>query len=154
MKILYVTTIGGTMRFFRSVIKELLDAGHVVDIAANEKTSPVAPCYREWGCTVHQIDPSRSPLNKGNLMAIKQIKKLVTENHYDIVHCHTPVAAMCTRLACRKARKSGTKVFYTAHGFHFYKGAPRKNWLIFYPIEKFCARWTDLLITINKFDII
>ncbi len=152
MKILYITTIGGTMNFFKSVIRDLLDAGHTVDIATNEKTSQVPDCYREWGCEVYQINTSRSPLQKGNLKAIKQIKKIVADNHYDIVHCHTPVAAMCTRLACRKARKNGTKVFYTAHGFHFYKGAPLKNWLVFYTIEKICSRWTDLLITINKED--
>ena len=57
-----------------------------------------------------------------------------------------------TRLAARKARKSGTKVIYTAHGFHFYKGAPLKNWLIYYPIEKWLARCTDCLITINDED--
>ena len=55
-------------------------------------------------------------------------------------------------MACKKLRKTGVKVFYTAHGFHFYKGAPLKNWLIFYPIEKFCSRFTDTLITINSED--
>jgi len=152
MRMLYVTTIGGTMVFFTSIIKSLIEEGHTVDIATNENGSPIPNCYREWGCTVYQIDASRSPFNKGNLKAIKQIKELVTENQYDIVHCHTPIAAMCTRLACRKARKKGTKVFYTAHGFHFYNGAPLKNWLIYYPVEKICAHWTDTLITINKED--
>lgn len=152
MKILYVTTIGGTMAFFNDFIKLLLDEGHTVDIATNENTSKVPVCYREWGCTVYQINTSRSPLNSGNLEAIKQIKELVLKEKYDIVHCHTPVAAMCTRLACRKARKNGTTVFYTAHGFHFYKGAPLKNWLLYYPVEKFCAHFTDVLITMNKED--
>ncbi len=152
MKILYVTTIGGTMRFFNSYINKLINDGHTVDIATNETTSKVPKCYNEWGCNVYQIDTSRSPLSIGNLKAIKQLKKLVAKEKYDIVHCHTPVAAMCTRLACRKARKKGTKVFYTAHGFHFYKGAPLKNWILYYPVEKICARFTDVLITINKED--
>lgn len=152
MKILYVTTIGITMRFFKSFVRSLLDEGHIVDIATNEVDSEVPHCYREWGCIIHPLDTSRFPLNKGNINAIKQIKRLVSENHYDIVHCHTPVAAMCTRLACRKARKHGTKVLYTAHGFHFYKGAPLINWLIYYPIEKICAHFTDVLLTINQED--
>lgn len=152
MKILYVTTIGRTMNFFRPFVKQLLDDGHTVDIAANENGSDVPDCYRQWGCRVYQIDTSRSPLSSGNLKAIKQIKALAAQNRYDIVHCHTPVAAMCTRLACRKVRKQGTRVFYTAHGFHFYKGAPLKNWLVFYPVEKLCARFTDVLITINQED--
>ena len=152
MKILYITTIGGTMEFFESFVSQLLDEGHTVDIATNEDTSRVPTCYKEWGCTVYQIDTARSPLSKGNLQAIKQIKEIVTKEKYDIVHCHTPIAAMCTRIACRKARKNGTKVFYTAHGFHFYKGAPLKNWALYYPVEMLCAHWTDVLFTMNTED--
>jgi len=153
MKILYVTTIGGTMVFFKEFIKRLIAVGHTVDIATNETGSPVADCYREWGCRVFPISTSRSPLSMGNVKAVGQIKRLVMTEKYDLVHCHTPIAAFCTRLACRKARKKlGTKVFYTAHGFHFYEGAPKKNWLIFYTAEKLVARYTDVLITINRED--
>lgn len=152
MKVLYVTTISVTMNFFNSFIRKLLDEGNTVDIATNERTSQVPACYREWGCTVYQIETARSPLSKGNLTAMKQLQELASRGKYDIVHCHTPVAAMCTRLACRNSRKSGTKVFYTAHGFHFYKGAPLKNWLLYYPVEKLCAHFTDVLITINQED--
>lgn len=152
MKILYVTTIGITMIFFKDLVRSLLDEGHTVDIVCNETDEAVPVCYREWGCKVYAHSCSRSPFAKGNLTAIKQIKKIVEENHYDIVHCHTPIASICTRLACRKLRKKGVKVIYTAHGFHFYKGAPLVNWLLYYPIEKLCARFTDTLITINKED--
>lgn len=140
------------MNFFNSLVKSLIDEGHTVNIATNETTSKVPDCYREWGCTVYQIETSRSPLNRNNLIAVRQIKKITEEKHYDIVHCHTPVAAMCTRIACRGVRKKGTKVFYTAHGFHFYKGAPLKNWLVYYSVEKLCSYFTDVLITINQED--
>lgn len=150
MKILYITTIGGTMHFFKSLIKELIDEGHIVDIATNETASKVPDCYREWGCKIFPISTSRSPFCLGNVKAIKEIRNIA--KNYDIVHCHTPLAGMATRLACKPLRKKGLKVFYTAHGFHFYKGAPIKNWLIYYPIEKICSRWTDTLITINKED--
>lgn len=152
MKILYITTIGSTMSFFPDLLCTLIAEGHTVDIAANETISPVPAVYEEMGCRIYHIDCTRSPLNKGNLAAIRQIKQIVSQERYDIVHCHTPIAAMCTRLACRKVRKKGTKVFYTAHGFHFYQGAPLKNWLLFYPIEKVCAHFTDVLITMNQED--
>ena len=152
MRILYVTTIGITMRFFKTFIRRLLDEGYEVDIATNEAEAVVPECYREWGCRVYPIETSRSPLSAGNIKAIRQLKTLVEKEHYDIVHCHTPIAAMCTRLACRKARKNGTKVLYTAHGFHFFKGAPLTNWLLFFPIEWMCSFFTDVLITINKED--
>ena len=152
MKILYVTTIGITMTFFKQLIRELLDEGHTVDIMCNEDDEKVPECYREWNCNIFHHDCSRFPLSKGNFMAIGQIKNLVREKQYDIVHCHTPIAAMCTRVACKGLRKNGVKVIYTAHGFHFYKGAPKINWLIYYPIEKVCSYWTDVLITINHED--
>lgn len=152
MKILYITTIGTTMNFFTRYIQSLLKEGHTVDIATNENASKVADCYREWGCKVYSISCTRSPLNKGTFKAIKEIRAIVKDGGYELVHCHTPIAAMCTRLACKKLRKSGVKVIYTAHGFHFYKGAPKKNWMLFYTIEKLCARHTDVLITINRED--
>ena len=153
MRILYVTTIGKTMTFFKSFISDLTEDGHIVDIAANEYNSPVPDFYHELGCNVYNVDFSRSPLSSGNFKALKQLKKIVEDGNYDIVHCHTPVASAFTRLACKKFRKkTGLKVFYTAHGFHFYKGASKKNWLIYYPIEWLCSFWTDTLITITTED--
>ena len=152
MKILYVTTISNTMGFFVEHIKMLYKEGHTVEIACAEGTKPLNPVYYELGCKVHDIPFSRSPFSKNNLKAYKMLKQLVESEHYDIVHTHTPNASMIARLACRKVRKQGTRVFYTAHGFHFFKGAPLKNWLMYYPVEKFCARYTDVLITINKED--
>lgn len=152
MRILYTTTIGRTMNFFKPLIKELIDEGHTVDIATNETDSKIPDTYKEWGCTVYPISWSRSPFSKGNITAVKELKKVVKNGSYDMVHCHTPICAIITRIACRNFRKNGLKVIYTAHGFHFYKGAPSKNWLVYYPIEKICAHWTDVLITINKED--
>lgn len=152
MKILYVTTIGATMSFFVSFIGELLRAGHTVDIATNENDRAVPQFYRDNRCRVFHIDTSRSPFSYGNIKAIRQIKMIAEKGRYDIIHCHTPLAAMCTRIACIGARNKGTKVIYTAHGFHFYKGAPLKNWLIYFPVEWLCSFFTDVLITINKED--
>lgn len=140
------------MRFFKNFIKELLEEGHTVDIATNENDYPLDPCYREWGCKVFQMSWNRSPADIGNIKAISALKTIVADGQYDIVHCHTPIAAACTRIACRSLRHKGVRVIYTAHGFHFYKGAPLKNWVTYYPIEKLCSRWTDTLITINRED--
>lgn len=91
-----------------------------------------------------------------NLVAIsaayKQVKKLLNNENYSLLHCHSPIGGVIARQAAKKIRKGGLKVIYTAHGFHFYDGAPLKNWLIFYPIEKHFSRYTDVLITINKED--
>lgn len=139
--------------FFKPHIEMLVKEGHHVDIACNYKELALDRLYDELGCEAYQVDFSRSPLAIDNIKAFGQLKKVVENGKYDIVHCHTPNAAVITRLVCRKFRKkTGLKVFYTAHGFHFYKGAPKLNWMVFYPVEKFCSRFTDKLITINKED--
>ncbi|WML45828.1 glycosyltransferase family 4 protein [Neobacillus sp. PS3-40] len=100
----------------------------------------------------YTIPIQRSPFNKMNILAYKELKSIIDQNQYKIIHCHTPMGGVLTRLAARAARKTGTKVIYTAHGFHFCKGAPLLNWLLYYPIEKVLSRFTDCLITINQED--
>lgn len=100
----------------------------------------------------YNIPIQRSPYNKRNIKAYKKLKKLIADHRYKLIHCHTPMGGVLTRLAARKQRKYGTKVIYTAHGFHFCKGAPALNWLLYYPIERFLSRYTDCLITINHED--
>ena len=140
------------MGFFNDIINQLLNEGHTVDIACNEVESNRLDFYRQLNCNIYKISTSRSPFSFGNFKAVKQLKKIVNENNYDVVHCHTPIASFCTRLVCKKARKKGTKVIYTAHGFHFYKGSSKLSWLIFYPIEKYLSKFTDILVTINNED--
>ncbi len=149
MRILYVTTIGTTMNFFKCLVGQLVNQGNCVDIACNDTLNPVPLFYTELGCRIHTISCTRSPFHPGSMFAIHELRSLIKREQYDIVHCHTPVAAFCTRVACVRLP---CKVIYTAHGFHFYKGAPFKNWLLFYPAEKICAYFTDVLITINKED--
>ena len=110
------------------------------------------------GCIIPYCDKyfdlpfERSPLKLNNIKVYKQLKGLIDGNKFDIIHCHTPMGGALTRLASRDARKKGTSVIYTAHGFHFYKGAPILNWLLYFPIEKWLSKYTDVLITINKED--
>lgn len=101
---------------------------------------------------LHQVDFSRNPFSLKNIKAFKQVKKIINDNKYDLIHCQSPVGGVLTRLAAKKSRKKGTKVIYTAHGFHFYKGASILNWVLFYPIEKWLSKHTDTIITINKED--
>jgi glycosyltransferase involved in cell wall biosynthesis len=150
MKILYVTTISNTVNaFLIPHIKMLIDEGHQVDVAFNIEQE-VKPEIYEMRCKIHQLPLQRSPLKKDNFRAYKMLKKIIISEGYDIVHTHTPIASAIVRLVCRNL--NNVRVFYTAHGFHFFKGAPILNWLIYYPVEKWLARYTDTLITINKED--
>lgn len=150
MKILYVTTISGTINaFLIPHIKMLIDGGHQVDVAFNIEQE-IKPEIYEMGCKIHQLPLQRSPLKKDNFRAYKMLKNIIISEGYDLVHTHTPIASAVVRLVCKNF--NNVRVFYTAHGFHFYKGAPLINWLVYYPVEKWLARYTDTLITINKED--
>ncbi len=150
MKILFVTTISNTINAFLTPhIKMLIEQGHEVDIACNIE-SEINSELLYFGCRVHCIEFARSPLNKSNYKAYKKIKKLVLSEGYELIHTHTPVASFLTRLACRNI--PDVLILYTAHGFHFYKGAPIKNWIVYYTLEKLAARWTDGLLTMNEED--
>ncbi|WP_342042528.1 glycosyltransferase family 4 protein [Bacillus sp. OTU2372] len=100
----------------------------------------------------HNIPIQRTPWTKENLAAYKDLKRIIDKNQYKIIHCHTPMGGVLARLAARNTRKYGTKVIYTAHGFHFCKGGPLINWILYYPIERLLSRFTDCLITINQED--
>ncbi len=94
----------------------------------------------------------RSPFHRKNIAAYSQLKEVIDRNGYQLIHCHTPMGGVLARLAARSARQKGTKVIYTAHGFHFCKGAPIPNWMVYYPIERVLSNLTDCLITINEED--
>lgn len=152
VKILYVTTISNTVNaFLIPHIKMLIDEGNSVDVAFNIQEE-VRREVLDMGCKVHFLGFQRYPLSKENYNACKKLKRVMQEENYDIVHTHTPVASACVRLVCRNIKS--VKVIYTAHGFHFFKGAPIINWLLYYPIERWLFRYTDTLITINKEDFI
>lgn len=153
MKILFVATVRSHIgQFHMPFIKRLKSFGCTVDAAYKDNSADKQGLDTSAIDTVYEVPFSRSPYSLDNIKAYKALKKIIAENDYDAVHCHTPMGAVVTRLAARKAGKKGLKVIYTAHGFHFYKGASRFNWLFFYPVEKLLAKYTDCLITINQED--
>lgn len=146
-KVLFTATVDShILHFHIPYLKLFKDKGYEVHVATNgDEEIPY--------CDVkHKISFERSPLKINNLKAISQLKKVIDKEQFEIIHCHTPMGSVVTRIAAKKARKNGTRVIYTAHGFHFYKGAPILNWCLFYPVEKYLSKYTDTLITINKED--
>ena len=147
-KVLFVATITKHIKTFHvPYLKWFKEQGYEVHVASKGNET-IEYCDKHF-----DIPFERFPLKPQNIKAYKQLKNIIEENKYEIIHCHTPVGGVLTRLAARKARKKyNTKVIYTAHGFHFYDGAPKKNWMIYYPIEKWLSKYTDCLITINEED--
>lgn len=146
-KVLFVATVTGHINAFHiPYLKMLNEQGYEVHVASNGEEK-IEYCDKHFN-----IPFERNPVKLKNIKAYKELKKVINDERYDIIHCHTPVGGVLTRLAAKKVRKNGTIVIYTAHGFHFYKGAPLINWLIYYPIEKWLAKYVDTIITINRED--
>jgi len=151
---LIVTTVSGFLpQFEMSNVEILQNKGYEIHYASNFDY----PFYGHdnsrlegTGIICHQVDFQRSPYKMKNIIVFRQIEVLLEKFNFDLIHCHTPMAAVITRLVAKRD-KVGT-VIYTAHGFHFFKGAPLLNWVLYYPLERLLARRTDMIITINHED--
>jgi len=153
MKVLLTATVQSHICQFHKPLVEVLHAhGYEVHVAARNNLAEKNGLKLDFVEKVFDLPFNRSPKSPDNVKVKKMLRQIIDEEHYDIIHCNTPVGGIVTRLAAKKARKNGTKVFYTAHGFHFYKGASKKNWMVFYPIEKYFSRMCDKLICINQED--
>lgn len=150
-KVLIVATVGRFLGFEKNDISILKSKGYEVHCAANWSLNELDQ-MPDLDVEKHQVDFARSPFSSTNLKAYCQLKRIIRDGSFEFVHCHTPVGALLTRIASRKFRRKGLRVIYTAHGFHFFKGASWKNWVLFYPMEWLCSWWTDVLITINRED--
>lgn len=144
-------------KFERENVKLLLSLGFTVHFASNMKEPPYLSDnerIKELGVHPHHIDIARSPyMFRQNKKALTQILKLIKKFEIQIIHCHTPVGGLLGRLAGILYKEKQIFVIYTAHGFHFYRGAPFFNCFIYYYVEKFLAHFTDYLIVINKEDL-
>ena len=154
-EVLLVSHVSGFIpQFEMNNVRSLQEMGYEVHYATNYSN----PSYGTdnsrldgTGIIRHQIDFVRSPWNiPANIKAYRQLAKLMREHNFALVHCHNPMSAALTRVA---AKSTGTSpVLYTAHGFHFYKGAPLHMWMIYGLMEWILSFITEQQICINKED--
>ncbi|WP_338449640.1 glycosyltransferase family 4 protein [Niallia oryzisoli] len=148
-KILIVSTVSRQFYLFeQGNIEVMKSLGYEVHAAANY--SDANERLDTLDIIRHHFDIERSPFSLKNIRAYKQLKEIMKSENFDAIHCHSPMGGVLARLAAKATGISS--VIYTAHGFHFYKGASKINWLIYYPVEKLLSSYTDVLITINKED--
>lgn len=149
-KILFLATVYTHLANFHiPFIQFLQNKGYEVHAAASPDEGGKEEVEAS-GAKCWEIHFSRSPYSLKNLQALNELRHLFKTNRFDLIHVHTPIAAFLGRYIA-KATNQGP-VLYTAHGFHFYKGAPLINWFLYYPMERLASRWTDGLIVINRED--
>ena len=146
-KVLFTASIPVHFKAFHlPYLKWFQDNGYETHTISNG-TLDLPYIDKQWS-----VDIDRSPLSFKNYRAYKEIKNIIEKENFQLINCHTPVASILTRLAASSAREKGTKVLYTAHGFHFYKGAPKLYWALFYPLEIYFSKFADAIITLNTED--
>ena len=149
-KILYTATVFSHIKLFHQPFMKLMrEKGYEVYVACDTKGTFDDLSINYCDKLIDVCFP-RNPFSLKTFKAYKEIKSIIDNNHFDIIHCNSPTASILTRIAARKQKN--TKVIYMAHGFHFFKGAPLINWLLFYPVEYICSYFTDILVTINDED--
>lgn len=153
-KLLLTCTDLMAIQFLVPHIRYLSQNGFSVELACSDVGGRLGDLHKALDgiAPIHIVRLVRSPFSLGNRKGYGDLKKIIDGEHWDIIWTNEPVMGVMTRLAARSARKRGTKVVYMVHGFHFYKGAPKKNWLLYYPVEKYCSRLCDMIITINEED--
>ena len=154
-RILVTSTDLMMVQFLLPHIMNLSEKGYEVEIACSVvggRIDEIREKLNGYVRKIHTVRLVRSPVNPINFKGYGDVKQIIDNGHYDIVWTNEPVMGVTVRLVARKARKNGTKVMYMVHGFHFYKGAPFLNWMIYYPIEKMMANKADLITTINRED--
>lgn len=148
-KILFVATVDGHIKSFHiPYLKWFKDNGYETHVASN------GDCDLEFVDKKWQVEFERSPFKLRQFTAYRQLKDILQQHDFELITCHTPMAGVLTRLAAIGARRSGTKLLYTAHGFHFFKGASLLNWLLYFPVEVALTNFTDAVITINEEDFV
>lgn len=149
-RILFVCTTDSMIwNFLIPHIKDLESKGYYVECACSITGDFYHNLVTQYEVKMNQICFKRSPYNISNIKAYRDLKKIVQEKNFDAVFCHEPVGGAIGRLV---GHKMHCKVLYMAHGFHFYKGAPLINRCLYYTVEKFLSRYTDVLITLNEED--
>jgi glycosyltransferase involved in cell wall biosynthesis len=153
-KVLFVATVvkAHIMVFHIPFLKWFKENGYETYVCAKNDYENKDECNIPYCDNYFDLPFERSPIKKNNFKTYKQLKQIIDSNEFDIIHCHTPMGGVLARLAAHNSRSNNATVIYTAHGFHFYKGAPIANWLLYYPVERWLSRYTDVLITINKED--
>ena len=143
------------VQFLIPHVRNLAEHGFEVEIACSEvggRLNEVREKLSDVVKAVHEVRLVRSPFSPVNLKGLQDLKRVIDKGQYDLIWTNEPVMGVMTRLAARHTRKRGTKVIYMVHGFHFYKGAPLVNWLLFYPIEKWAGHFCDSVVTVNRED--
>ncbi|WP_168188870.1 glycosyltransferase family 4 protein [Thermoflavimicrobium daqui] len=151
MKILQVCNIDTAVAAFLKPLHSMfMQQDYTVHYACTQTGSLFKELQNEGLYMIH-IPIHRRIYSLQNIKSIGQLAVLMKNERYDVVHVHTPIAAILGRIAAKLVRVK--HVIYTAHGFYFHEHMSKLNYLFYYHIEKYFARYfTDTLHLVSRED--
>ena len=154
-RILITSTDLMMIQFLVPHVENFAEHGYEIEIACSDVGGYIEEIknrLKNKVKAVYTVSLVRSPFSFSNIKGYRELRKIILDGDYDIVWTNEPVMGAVTRLAARRSRKNGTRIVYMVHGFHFYSGAPIRNWVLLYPIERMLSTVTDYIITLNSED--
>lgn len=148
-KVAFVARVYGHLEAFHLPYMKLLQ-GQGYEVHAYASFDHGKAGVEALGVICHDTPFFRGILALGNITVCQELGQSFRSERFQMVHVNTPIAGFLARIAAWLAHVP--VVIYTAHGFHFFKGAPLSYWMLYYPAEWLLSRVTDYIITINQED--
>jgi len=149
-RILHICAVGFTVKnLLLPQINYFLSQGLSVETACSP--GPEVEKLQQQGYIIHPIQIDRRIAPGSNLNTIYQLRKLIAQQRYDLVHVHTPIASVLGRMA---AKLAGVKrIIYTAHGFYFHDDMSPNQYRFYHSVERGAGWLTDLILTQSSEDL-
>jgi glycosyltransferase involved in cell wall biosynthesis len=149
IRVLQMCAVDFTVKqFLLPLVAALSRAGYHVDVACAR--GPYFDQIEASGVNMIENPISRSANLRLHSKSMLATYRLLKRGKYDVVHVHTPVAALLGRIA---ARLAGVPVkIYTAHGFYFHDQMKPRLRRALVGLEKLGSACGDFIMTVSKED--
>lgn len=128
MKVLLTATVQSHICQFHKPLAEVLHAhGCEVHVAARNNLAEKNGLKLDFVDKVYNVPFARAPQSADNIRAYKQLKEITRKNHYDVIHCNTPMGGIVTRLAAKGVRKKRNKSVLYSSWFSFLSGSAEEK---------------------------
>jgi glycosyltransferase involved in cell wall biosynthesis len=144
LKVCQLCAVDFTLKHFLTALIDGMQAqGWSVTAVCSD--GPFVPALRTAGYRIETLPIARGLNPFKHVVSLLRLIRLFRRERFDLLHAHTPIAALLGRIAARVA--GVPMVVYTAHGFYFHEGTRALPKALFTWLEWLGGRMTDLLFT-------
>lgn len=148
-KIMHITLVvggGGVEVYTRELINRTCsDYDSVLVCASNYNVELLNTTL----CKVYNVDIPREISPKQDILAVREIRKIIKKERPDIIYCHSSMAGAIGRIAAVRMK---SKIIYNPHGWSFDINCSKKKKIGYVFIERFLSFFTDKIIVISEYE--